>query len=1555
MTVAPNRAVPNQVCPAEDERVRASLHKISPTPAFPKQISWLLVALVTLLGLGVSTALPARAQTEPQTNPDLPAACGLNIVLVLDESSSLLPHAATVRASVRGLLEALADTGSSVALVEFNLDARMPLPAGPDFRPVTSGPGGTISPGGLFDDYLTYGYVPNDFTNWDAAFGQVAEINQNNGVAPLVIFVTDNHPTVYTNQFGSIVGADDTQALDEAVASANVVKGQGSHIFVVGVGDIGSEAPIIAISGPARYPDGEDDLARADYVRTDFDQLATALRQIVFGLCGPSVTVTKYVDQGTATAPVAGQAFTGSVQIEATGVAADDFVWLQPTASNTDPQRVPTAADGTAQWQWIPGTLANPQPWASNFRLDEVPQRGHVFESASCTRKTLDVVGGFTSNNFTVTALPATFAVGPNDLITCDVYNARLALAVQKDANPTTVPESGAPVVFAVDLTNHGTQTVTVESLLDSHFGDLNTQGSCVADGSIELGVGLSYQCAITATVAGNRGTPHTNIITATAKTTTGKIITATAAATVTFHDAQPRARLARALTPNTLNEPGGTVTHTITVTNSSLGESFTITELVDLPFGDLTVTAGAVQSTSCAVPQTLAPAGQAGAVYRCTFTVQVTGNPGPITDTLTLRGRDDEGNGLQLTNKQSVQIKNLLPAVAFQATLIPEERNEPGGDIQLSTAITNVMQHETVTVTALSTTFLQLGQDVISDCTLPQTLPPGTAYRCSFQGSVLKNAGTYSVTTTATVGDDDGSVIQPMQTQQLHINNLPASIAVTVNADRTTLAEPGDDVTFTVAIKNTSSVDAVAIESVVDDHFGDLARFCQSPLPATLAPDATLQCDFIGNVTGAVGSIQHNEVTVNGTDDDGMAVSDSDLESIEITDVPARLAITQIAQPANLPEPGGVVTVTTFIRNISLTDDVTIDRVETNAVDLVGLPATRQQSTGPIDIGDTCIPALPTTLAPNATLQCQFNKVVVGPIQQRHISRVAVHGRDDETLELSQNSHESIDIIDLPSSIRLTESSFPVSVPEAGATVSFTVAIKNTSKVDAVTIESLTNDRFGDLRTSCPLALPLTLAPGATINCRFSQFVTGDVNTLLHQQTTVTATDDDGLSLMDESQSAIGITDTPATLKIIQLATPSGVAEPGGEVNFAVSVRNTSAVDVVTIQRLEESRRGNISDSCEPALPQALAPGATLRCTFSEFIGGNAFASTDSTITVTGIDDDAVVVQDFDLLAVDVLDLLPNVVMSATATPDQLLESGGDVTMRVTLANESPEVATVLTLSNTISGDLNGVGTCLLPQQLAANGGRYSCSYTQFISSAELAQAQQLAAAAARVVRGGVGDQFVDAPLNQFRAVVGDDEGNEQQVSDEAAIFLLAVAPDLQHSKSDELLIDLFDDPADQGKISPGDTIRYLIQISNQGNGAAEQVVLEDTPDPNSSLIVGSVTTNRGTVLVGNGVGDEFVTVLLGNLAIGETATVQFDVLIRPGTGTTLLRNQAFLSHGSLSEPGGTNVSGSDDPNTPFLGDPTDTIVFIPPTNLEPGVEPVRDSHSLYLPMILR
>ncbi len=132
-------------------------------------------------------------------------------------------------------------------------------------------------------------------------------------------------------------------------------------------------------------------------------------------------------------------------------------------------------------------------------------------------------------------------------------------------------------------------------------------------------------------------------------------------------------------------------------------------------------------------------------------------------------------------------------------------------------------------------------------------------------------------------------------------------------------------------------------------------------------------------------------------------------------------------------------------------------------------------------------------------------------------------------------------------------------------------------------------------------------------------------------------------------------------------------------------------------------------------------------------------------------------------------------------------------------------------------------------------------------------------------------------------------------------------------------------DDLDGSGTLTPGDTLEYTVVITNSGTGDAQNVVFNDTPDANTLLVSGSVTTTQGTVTLGNGGGDTAVSVAVGTLAGGGgEVTVVFNVqIVDPlPQGVTTVHNQGIASGDNFPDVP------TDDPSTPAAGDPTaDTV----------------------------
>ncbi|MFN8498622.1 MAG: hypothetical protein U0641_12290 [Anaerolineae bacterium] len=150
-----------------------------------------------------------------------------------------------------------------------------------------------------------------------------------------------------------------------------------------------------------------------------------------------------------------------------------------------------------------------------------------------------------------------------------------------------------------------------------------------------------------------------------------------------------------------------------------------------------------------------------------------------------------------------------------------------------------------------------------------------------------------------------------------------------------------------------------------------------------------------------------------------------------------------------------------------------------------------------------------------------------------------------------------------------------------------------------------------------------------------------------------------------------------------------------------------------------------------------------------------------------------------------------------------------------------------------------------------------------------------------------------------------------------------IIAAPVINATKTDFLLVDA----DNSGSASPGDTLLYSVVIRNNGNTAATNVQFSDTPDPNTTLVINSVTTTQGTVTGGNS-GTPPVTVNVGSIAANASVTITFQVRINNPlpTGVTQVANQGFVSGDNFP------TTPTDNPKTPQPGDPTITPVTAAP-----------------------
>ena len=167
--------------------------------------------------------------------------------------------------------------------------------------------------------------------------------------------------------------------------------------------------------------------------------------------------------------------------------------------------------------------------------------------------------------------------------------------------------------------------------------------------------------------------------------------------------------------------------------------------------------------------------------------------------------------------------------------------------------------------------------------------------YTCSFVGNVTGAAGTtHKDTVTATITDESGETKSEEATATVEIVDVRPSITVTKTATPSVVQNSGL-ITFTAVVTNTSPVDALMVDQLIDSIHGDLIRgpikaSCTYggsavTLPRSLPVGESFICTFRANVAAT----ETDTVTASGTDGEGNRVTDAAeaLVTVEVTPAP--------------------------------------------------------------------------------------------------------------------------------------------------------------------------------------------------------------------------------------------------------------------------------------------------------------------------------------------------------------------------------------------------------------------------------------------------------------------------------------------------------------------------------------------------------------------------------------------------------------------------------------------------------------------------------------------
>lgn len=241
-----------------------------------------------------------------------------------------------------------------------------------------------------------------------------------------------------------------------------------------------------------------------------------------------------------------------------------------------------------------------------------------------------------------------------------------------------------------------------------------------------------------------------------------------------------------KAASPDQVPEPGGTVTFSVTVTNTAAVELVNITSIIDNPFGNVGTNAPGYSYNTC--PALIGTALAAGASASCEFSVMVTGNAGDrVTDTVTVSAVQPSTNQT-ISGSDDAYVDIIDEFAAPTLTKTAQSTANCRLDATYQVVVSNNSEFDTLTVNALTddkfgdiTTVHAagngFGQVVSTTCAPPANpIAPLGNFTCSFVGRITSNACdlTHTNTVTADVTDDDGVDSTPSDDATVTVNTTP-------------------------------------------------------------------------------------------------------------------------------------------------------------------------------------------------------------------------------------------------------------------------------------------------------------------------------------------------------------------------------------------------------------------------------------------------------------------------------------------------------------------------------------------------------------------------------------------------------------------------------------------------------------------------------------------------------------------------------------------------------------------------------------------------------------
>ena len=224
------------------------------------------------------------------------------------------------------------------------------------------------------------------------------------------------------------------------------------------------------------------------------------------------------------------------------------------------------------------------------------------------------------------------------------------------------------------------------------------------------------------------------------------------------------------------------------------------------------------------------------------------------------------------------------------------------------------------------------------------------------------------------------------------------------------------------------------------------------------------------------------------------------------------------------------------------------------------------------------------------------------------------------ESTQVTDQDSAAVTVDFLPK-IDVSKTASVASVPETGGAVTFTVVVTNNA-VENFTLNSLSDDKFGNLSGVGNCAVPQTIAAGAQYSCGFDKTLASD-NLVTHVNTvTASGQDPEGNQASKSDDASVSFSDVLPDITLTKTANPTAARWTGDYIAYTFRITNVGT-ETVTITSFVDDKV-TLSSQCLALVGAVLAPSAYVECvTLDYFLTGIPGGSSINTATAVAQDNE--------------------------------------------------------------------------------------------------------------------------------------------------------------------------------------------------------------------------------------------------------------------------------------------------------------------------------------------